>query len=159
CHPSHGKEDSGMKVRYLFVDQHAQLVRVRRSLVEALWRGEAGATELGCLDLCELRLVSVLCDDRLLPKKIFLLRLPLSEGAFTKENYLTLRIFTMPDCVTPREVIQHHTEGWPVDFFRQLAVVLDVPRAFLDVPLGIGGPLLMAAALKVTPKQALRYLR
>jgi len=34
-----------------------------------------------------------------------------------------------------------------------------VPRKDLDVPLGIGGPLLTAAALKLSPKQALRYLR
>ncbi len=148
-----------MKVRYLFIDPSGQLQKVRRARVEALWRGALGALDLGSVDQTELRLVSVLCDDQLLPQKIYLLRLPLSDGAFTKENYLTLRIFTMPDCVTPREVIQHHTDGWPVDFFRQLAVVLDVPRSFLDVPLGIGGPLLMAAALKVTPKEALRYLR
>jgi len=148
-----------MKIRYLLIDRFNQLHKVRRKRVEALWRGDVRAADLGSLDLTELRLVSVLCDDRLLPKKIFLLRLPLSHGAFTKENYLTLRIFTMPDCVTPREVIQHHTDGWPVDFFHQLAVVLDVPRSFLEVPLGIGGPLLMAAALKVTPKEALRYLR
>jgi hypothetical protein len=148
-----------MKIRYLFVDRHGQLLRIRRSLVEALWRGDLEAADLGCSDQNELRLVSVLCDDRILPQKIYLLRLPLSEGRFTKENYLTLRIFSMPDCVTPREVIQHHTNGWPVDFYRQLAVALDVPRSYLGVPLGIGGPLLMAAALRVTPKQAVRFLR
>lgn len=148
-----------MKIRYLFVDQQGQLVRIRRSRVEALWRGEIAAAELGCEDQCELRLVSVLCDDQLLPQKIYLLRLPLSDGRFTKENYLTLRIFSMPDCVTPREVIQHHIGGWPVDFFPQLAVAMDVPRRDLNVPLGIGGPLLMAAALKVSPKQAVRFLR
>jgi hypothetical protein len=107
----------------------------------------------------ELRLISVLCDDRLLPRKIYLLRLPLIDGRFTRESYFTLRIFSMPDCVTPGEVIHHHTEGWPRNFFSQLAVALDVPRKFLEVPVGIGGPLLMAAALRVTPRQALRYLR
>jgi hypothetical protein len=65
----------------------------------------------------------------------------------------------MPDCVTPREVIEHHTAGWPRDFFTQLAVALDVPRRMLDVPLGIGGPLLTAAAMRVTPKQAIKYLQ
>lgn len=148
-----------MMLRYLLVDHHGQLVRIRRSRVEALWRGEVQAADLGCLDQNEVRLVSILCDDRLLPQKIYLLRLPLSEGRFTKENYLTLRIFSMPDCVTPREVIQHHTDGWPGDFFRQLAVALDVPLRRLEVPLGIGGPLLMAAALRLSPKQAVRYLR
>jgi len=148
-----------MKLRYLYVDRHGQLVKVRRAAVEGLWRGELAACELGSSGRNEIRLVSILCDRRLLPRKIFLLRLPLTAGMFTKENYLTLQIFSRPDCVTPREVVAHHTDGWPKDFFPQLAVALDVPRRDLDVPLGIGGPLLMAAALKVTPKQALRYLR
>jgi hypothetical protein len=148
-----------MKLRYLFVDHNGQLVKVRRSLVEDLWQGELRAEEIGSVGRSELRLVSVLCDKRLLPRKIFLLRLPLSDGKFTRENYLTLQIFSRPDCVTPREVIAHHTGGWPSDFFRQLAVALDVPCQDLHVPLGIGGPLLMAAALKMSPKQALRYLR
>jgi hypothetical protein len=148
-----------MKLRYLFVDRFGQLVKVRRSRVENLWRGDLRAQDIGSVEGSELRLVSVLCDDRLLPRKIFLLRLPLSEGRFTKENYLTLQIFSRPDCVTPREVIAHHTDGWPRDFFRQLAVALDVPRKDLNVPLGIGGPLLMAAALKLSPRQALRYFR
>jgi hypothetical protein len=148
-----------MKLRYLFVDHNGQLVKVRRSLVEDLWQGELGAEEIGSVGRSELRLVSVLCDKRLLPRKVFLLRLPLSDGKFTRENYLTLQIFSRSDCVTPREVIAHHTGGWPSDFFRQLAVALDVPRRDLHVPLGIGGPLLMAAALKMSPKQALRYLR
>ncbi len=148
-----------MKLRYLFVDRLGQLVKVRRSRVEDLWQGDISAAELGSLARNELRLVSVLCDRRLLPKNIFLLRLPLTEGRFTRENYLTLQIFSRRDCVTPREVLAHHTAGWPTDFFRQLAVALDVPRQELHVPMGIGGPLLMAAALKLSPKQALRYLR
>ena len=40
-----------------------------------------------------------------------------------------------------------------------MAVALDVPRKMLDVPFGIGGPLLIAAALKISPKSAARYLR
>ncbi len=148
-----------MKIRYLFVDRDGQLVKVRRSVVEGLWQGELAAHDIGSQSLTELRLVSVLCNDQLLPHKIFLLRLPLSSGRFTRENYLTLQIFSRRDCVTPREVIAHHTDGWPADFYHQLAVAIDVPRKNLDLPVGIGGPLLMAAALKLSPKQALRYLR
>lgn len=148
-----------MKLRYLVVDRSGRLVRVRRSDIHDLWRGRRSAKELADLPPGEMRLVSVLCDRDLLPQKIYLLRLPLTQGSFTKANYLTLRIFSMPDCVTPREVVQHHTDGWPKDFFLQMAVALDVPRKDLEVPLGIGGPLLMAAAMRVTPRQALRYLR
>jgi hypothetical protein len=65
----------------------------------------------------------------------------------------------MPSRVTAHEMFVHHSEGWPRDFFRQMAVALDVPKAFFDVPLGIGGPLLMAAAMRVPPREAVRYLR
>jgi hypothetical protein len=104
-------------------------------------------------------MVSVLCDRRLLPRKIYLLRLPLTDGWFMEANLLTLRIFSRPDCVTPNEVIEYHTAGWPGNLFRQLAVALDVPVCDLDVPLGVGGPLFMAAKLRVSLQQALRYLR
>jgi hypothetical protein len=152
-------EDSGMKLCYLVVDECGQLRRVQRAQIEGLWRGTLRAEDLGAAAANELRLVSVLRDSNLQAKKIFLLRLPLSSGLFTRENYLTLRIFSMPDCVTPREVVQHHTDGWPRDFFRQLAVVLDTPIAQLNVPLGIGGPLLMAAALRTSPRKALKFLK
>ena len=148
-----------MKLRYFIVDRAGQLSVVRRAQVEALWDGDIPAELLGSESLTELRLVSVICDAKLRPRKIYLLRLPLSDGEFRKENYLTLKIFSRSDCVTPREVIRHHTGGWPQDFFSQLAVALDIPRRDLEVPLGIGGPLLMAAAMSVTPKQALRYLK
>jgi hypothetical protein len=148
-----------MKLRYFAVDASGQLRKVTKAAIEGLWRGHYRADQLGCDAGTELRLVSVLCDGNLLPKKIYLLRLPLSDGWFTEANLLTLRIFSRPDCVTPREVIAHHTAGWPADFFRQLAVVLDVPVAGLAVPLGIGGPLFTAAKLRVTLREAVRYLR
>jgi hypothetical protein len=148
-----------MKLRYFIVAGQGQLVRVRRAQVEALWRGWVKGPDLGGPATNELRLVSVLCDDRLHPKKVYLLRLPLTDGCFTRESYLTLRIFSMPDCVTPREMIQHHTDGWPRDIYRQLAVALDVPRSHLEVPLGIGGPLLLAAALRVSPRKAVKFLK
>src|SRR5436189_37286 len=99
-----------------------------RSIVRDLFHGAkppGTSADVGCNGDSEIRLVSALCDDRLLPHKIFLLRLPLTDGQFTRENWLTLRIFTMRDCVTTREVIEHHTAGWPRDFFTQLAVALD----------------------------------
>jgi hypothetical protein len=148
-----------MKLCYFVVDGRGQLMQVRRAKIEALWRGDLSGADLGSEAGNELRLVSVLCDKRIRPKKIYLLRLPLSGGQFTPESYLTLRIFSRSDCVTPQEVIRHHTDGWPCDIYKQLAVALDVPRSALDVPLGIGGPLLLAAAMKVSPRQAVKYLR
>ena len=148
-----------MKLRYLGVDGRGQLRKVSQAAVKGLWEGRRRAEALGCPSCNELRLVSVVCDDDLLPQRLYLLRLPLMQGKFTEESYLTLRLFAQPDCVTPGELVQHHTAGWPVDFFRQLAVALDVPVAWLKVPLGVGGPLFLAAALRLTPRQALRYLR
>jgi hypothetical protein len=148
-----------MRVRYFIVDAGGQLRKVASSSVEDLWEGRLRADALGCPLAPELRLVTVACDDRLLPRKCYVLRVPLTAGRFTEENYLTLRIFARPDCVTDQELFEHHTDGWPRDFFRQLAVALDVPVAQLHVPLAVGGPLFLAAAMRLTPQQALRYLR
>jgi hypothetical protein len=148
-----------MRLRYFVVDARGQLQKASQASVRNLWEGKVGADALGCPAGGELRLVSVVCDDDLLPQRMYLLRLPLSGGLFTPESRLTLYAFSRPDCVTPGELKQHHTEGWPTDFFQQLAVALDVPAAGLDVPLGIGGPLFLAAALRLTPRQALRHLR
>ncbi|HJT78812.1 MAG TPA: hypothetical protein VJ739_16525 [Gemmataceae bacterium] len=148
-----------MRLRYFVVDACGQARRVTPRAVQDLWEGRHGADALGCPTGNELRLVSVVCNGRLQPRKLYLLRLPLTDGRFTPENYLTLRIFARPDCVTPREAFEHHSEGWPGDLFVQLAVALDVPVARLHVPLAVGGPLFLAAAMQVSPRQALRYLR
>ena len=148
-----------MKLRYFVLGRDGQLRKASQAAVEGLWEGADRADALGCAGDNELRLVSAVCDDDLLPQKIYLLRLPLTRGVFTPENYLTLQLFTMPDCVTPLEALRHHGEGWPPGFLRQLAVALDVPLAFLRVPFHVGGPLFTAAALRVSPRQALRYLR
>jgi hypothetical protein len=155
----HHKEVIEMKLRYFAVDTRGQLQKAPQAVVRDLWEGNRGADALGCPAGNELRLVSVVCDDELLPEKVYLLRLPLVEGVVTPESRLTLQLFTRPDCVTAGEVTLHHMAGWPADFFKQLAVALDVPVACLHVPLGIGGPLFLAAAFGVTPRQALRHLR
>jgi hypothetical protein len=147
-----------MKLRYFVVDGHGQLRKASQAAVRELWEGGRGAEALGCPASNELRLVSVVCDEDLLPRSLYVLRLPLEGGRFTAESRMTLQLFSLPDCVTPEELVRHHTAGWPGDFFRQLAVALDVPARALEVPVGVGGPLYLAAALRVTPRQALRYL-
>src|SRR6185312_8088244 len=104
-----------MKLRYFVVDDRGQLQKAAQAGVQGLWEGRRRAEALGCRAAQELRLVSVVCDDDLLPSKIYVLRLPLTEGRFAEENRLTLRLFAMPDCVTPEEMVQHHTVGWPTD--------------------------------------------
>ncbi|MBI2805126.1 MAG: hypothetical protein HYX68_09115 [Planctomycetes bacterium] len=148
-----------MKLHYLIVDRNHQLRLIPREHVEAIWRGRASVADFGYADLTELRLISVMCDSRLVPRRIYLLRMALTDGWFTRQNFRTLRSYTMPSRVTASEVFQHHSEGWPSDFFTQLAVAFDVPRHMLDVPFGIGGPLLVAAALRVSPRVATRLLK
>ena len=69
-----------MKLRYLIVDNQNQLKLIRRDEVEAVWRGQVPASEIGCTDLTELRLVSVVCDNDTLPERIYLLRIALTDG-------------------------------------------------------------------------------
>ena len=148
-----------MKLRYFVVDQKGQLQKASQAGVKGLSQGRRRVEALGCQTMHELRLVSVVCDADLLPVKIYIFRLPLTDGLFTEDNRLTLQLLAMRNCATTDDVVKHHTEGWPADFFRQLAVVLDVPLARLQIPLGLGGPLFTAAAMRVTTQKALRDLR
>jgi hypothetical protein len=148
-----------MKMRYFVLDGAGQVRKASQRTVGAVWEGKRRVDSLGCPSKTELRLISVLCDDQLQPRNIYLLRVPLTDGMFTPENQLTLQIFTMRDCVTSREVVEHHGGGWPVDLHQQLAVVLDVPLVRVRVPLRVGGPLFLAAAMGVAPHQAVHFLR
>jgi hypothetical protein len=124
-----------------------------------LWEGRCGAEAIGGYLPHELRVVTVVCNKRLLPTKIYLLRLPLNDGLFTKASYFTLRMFMRSECMTLTEMTDHHTDGWPPTLVQQLAVALDVPRAALNVPIEVGGPLLLAAGMRVSPTKAANYLR
>jgi hypothetical protein len=148
-----------MKLRYYVVDGEGQIRKVSSTAMDGLWEGRVRAEMLGSPGKTELRLISALCDENLQPHVIYLLRVPLTDGLCTAESQLTLQIFTMRDCVTSKEVVQHHGSGWPRDLRRQLAVALDVSLARLCVPIRIGGPLYLAAAMGVRPHQAVPYLR
>ncbi|MSU77354.1 MAG: hypothetical protein EXS16_04570 [Gemmataceae bacterium] len=148
-----------MRTRYLVVDEGEQLRLISRREMESIWRGEIFAADIGCWNRTELRIVSAICDRRLVPVQIYLMRMPLSGGCFTRSNRRALRSFMMPNRVTVEEMFDHHSDGWPRDFFPQLAVALDVPCRMLNVPFGIGGPLMLAAALSISPKRAARLLQ
>lgn len=148
-----------MKLRYFIVDGEGQIRKASSATMDELWEGRVRAEGLGSPGKTELRLISVLCDDELQPHIVYLLRVPLTDGRCTAESQLTLQIFSMRDCVTSREVVQHHGSGWPRDLRRQLAIALDVPLNRLRVPMRIGGPLYLAAAMGVRPHQAVPYLR
>ena len=148
-----------MKLRYFVLDAQGQLRKTRKQAVKDLWEGRVQADALGSDARNELRLVSVICDDHLFPRKMYVLRVPLIDAVFTEASRLTLHLFSQPDCVTPAECTEHHMDGWPRDFFRQMAIALDVTLDAMDVPMAVGGPLFVAAALRVTPREAVRYLQ
>ncbi|MBN9521004.1 hypothetical protein J0H58_21195 [bacterium] len=134
-----------MKYRYLVLDGSGQLRKARQAAIRAFLDGQLGAEHFRASDGRELKLVTVVCDDALLPRQVYLLRLPLSDGRYTSADRLVLRAFACPECVTPGEAVRHHLNGWPGDLIRQLAVAMDVPAAGLDKLLDVGGPVLESA--------------
>jgi hypothetical protein len=148
-----------MRLRYFVIGPGGQLRKASKALILSLWHGTAGAEALGCRSPNELRLVSAWCTKELVPRRVYLLRVPLSAGRFTEASHLALKAFADPGCVTPQEAVAHHAAGWPDDLARQLAVALDVPRNRLREPFHVGGPLLLAAALQVPLSDAAAYLR
>ncbi|HEX4611685.1 MAG TPA: hypothetical protein VH092_26045 [Urbifossiella sp.] len=143
-----------MKLRFFVVDDCGQLRKARQTAIRSLLAGRVGAEVFQTGDTRELKLVSVVCDDALLPRRISLLRMPLTDGRFTDGDELVLRAFARPDCVTPDEAVRHHLTGWPRDLIRQMAVALDVPAAGLDALLDVGGPVLAAAVSGLSLRRA-----
>ena len=148
-----------MKLRYFAADRRGRLRKVRPRLLDALLNGRLSAEAVGCRGVRELQLVTTVCDSRLLPRSVYLLRVPLTGGRFTAADEVTLRAFASPECVTPHEAAVYHGHGWPRTLVRQLAVALDVPVAGLAVPFGAGGPVLASVAGRVPLRQAARGFR
>lgn len=145
-----------MKIRHFALDSRAQVRKLSRQAVHEILNGRLNARAFDAALGRELALVTVVCDDDLIPESAHLLRLPLTEGVFTAEDRLVLRAFTRPDCVTPGEAVRHHLAGWPRDLLTQLAVAMDVPACGLGEVLEVGGPVLVAALRGVTVKRAVR---
>ncbi|MDY3560957.1 hypothetical protein R5W23_002206 [Gemmata sp. JC673] len=134
-----------MKIRHFVLDAHAQLRKFGRRAVHEVLAGRLDARAIDPALSRELALVTVVCDDNLIPERAYLLRVPLTDGVLTTADRLVLRAFVRPDCVTPSEAVQHHLTGWPRDLLPQLAVAMDVPARGLDETLEVGGPVLVAA--------------
>jgi hypothetical protein len=146
-------------LRFFAADRRGLLRKVRPRHVDAVLNGRLSAAVVGCRGVRELRLVTAVCDRRLIPRAVYLLRVPLTGGRFTAADEVALRAFASPACVTPHEAAVHHGHGWPRDLVRQLAVALDVPLAGLAVPFGAGGPVLASVAGRVPLRQAARDFR
>ena len=139
-----------MKIRHFVLDGCGRLCKLGRRAVHEILSGRLSLRAFHPELARELALVSVVCDDDLVPERAYLLRVPLTDGTFTPSDRLVLRAFTRPDCVTPGEAVRHHLSNWPDDLIRQLAVALDVPVAGLDEVLDVGGPALVSALTGVS---------
>jgi hypothetical protein len=130
-----------MALLHFALDSHGRIRRFSRRRVRDLLAGRAVGRRAGR----ELHLATAVCDARLRPTAVCLLRVPLTGGALTPADRMVLRAFARPDCVTPAEAVRHHLTGWPADTVRQLAVALDVPAARVVKTLDVGGPVFVAA--------------
>jgi hypothetical protein len=173
-----------LRCRYFAFDRHDRLRRVHRRLVEAAW-DNAG---LWCPDMPSdplgdpavkdrlvgadlrrltggdgLRLVTVLLDRKGRLKRHYYLRVPLDEDgdivrgtrALCMQAQIDLRRFRS----SPALQQMVGSNGWPSDFYQQLAVAIDVPVREVDARFGgLGGPLGLAAALNIGIEHAVKML-
>ncbi|MEX0700936.1 MAG: hypothetical protein WD069_02460 [Planctomycetales bacterium] len=147
-----------MRLLYFAFDQNDRLHKAPRRTVEELWKGRRTAEAFKFDVGDELRVITVLADDRLLPVVSFFLKVELDDGEITDAS----RIDAF-EAVGRRDRRRYDTEtaqrqfaGWPADWQHQLAVALDVPaREFNRI--GLGGPLLMADLWGISLKKVIDY--
>jgi hypothetical protein len=108
------------------------------------------------------------CDDRLHPVHVYLLKLSLDNGWITEESRRD-----SVDLVTAEErwgggnkkqravwiaSIKKHVQDMPPDLASQIAMALDVPLCeVMNSPLGVGGPLPVSLQMGVSVPELLRY--
>ena len=94
-----------MKVRYFVVDREGRLTTASQAAVKAVWDGKRDAAAFGDIAPDELRLVSVLCDDQLVPMKVFFFRLTLSAAYFTENARDSLRRMAVQQMPDPTRIV------------------------------------------------------
>ena len=115
-----------------------------------------------------LKLITVVCDDRLHPVHVYLLNLSLDDGWVTEESRRD-----SVDLITAEErwgggnnkqraawiaALKKYVREMPPDMGSQLAMALDVPVwEVMKVPLGVGGPLPVSLQMGVSVPELLRY--
>ncbi|MBW3540859.1 MAG: hypothetical protein KY476_11360 [Planctomycetes bacterium] len=147
-----------MDLAYFVFDADGVLHRVRPNRIEAVWKGRSPAEAVGVRLDDELRLISALRDERLMPVVCYFVRLELEDGYITDDSRcdayeaMTARNRRRYDHPAARRQF----EGWPADWPRQLAVALDVAVDKLR-RLGLGGPLLMADLWGIPIAKVVQY--
>jgi hypothetical protein len=154
-----------MKLRFFYLDEGDRLHKVAQRHMEAAWWDERPWDDSAGTKL--LRIITVICDDKLRPLSCFVMRLSVQGGRLTEESRCEAitafqsgmgNILSGAPMPTELPLIDEQLEGWPETdtLFQQLAVALDVPIRLVP-PLRFGGPLVTAAQLRVSIQQALAY--
>ena len=105
-----------MQLKYFVVDADERLWQVSRYTVEDLWKNHATSDEFDFNLEEELRLITVLCDERLLPVVTFFVHLQLEQGRITDESRVeAFEAMGNRDDVTSAK---RQFFGWPDDWPR-----------------------------------------
>lgn len=133
-----------LKLRFFTVEQ-GKLTKAAQARVIGLWENKRPWM---ISDVCDLRLVTVLCDCDLKPLVWHVTRVAVADGWVTEQSRQvawTAAFHSRPSpldkgpCQTTPE-IEFVLDGWPDDLARQLAIALDSPLLELQ-SVGIAGPL------------------
>lgn len=153
-----------MLMRYFYLDETGTVYKAEQSRTEAAvlkserWDDSSG-TKL-------LRIVSFICDDRLLPLRGSVTSFTVADGFITSESrseamaaYQSQRPRIGGPQPTEFPLVDAQLDLWPDEreLFPQLTAALDIPIDQMP-RLYFGGPLLLAMFLGVAVKQALTYI-
>ena len=147
-----------MDISYFIVDSDTSLQRTASEVVEGLWKKQVRTDELDYDVSDDFRLISVLCDENLLPIICYFARLTIHDGIIT-DNSKIEAFEAMSDRKKNRNdspAAHWQLAGWPRNWQHQLAVALDVPANQLT-KIGLGGPLLMSELWGVPLETVIRY--
>lgn len=150
-----------MQLRYFVMDKTGRLHRVERPVVEAVWSGQRTVDKFRFHVGDNLRIISTLCDDDLVPQVVFLLRLAVTDGkiddAARQVAYSTVTsVMNNNGEDTDKSAFEFQVAGWPIDWQRQLAVALDTPVDTLG-RIAIGGPLPVSDLMGVSVTDSLQF--
>ena len=154
-----------MKLRFFHVESDI-VHRANRSRVLGAWERRKPWDQSSGKQV--LKLITVVCDDRLHPVHVYLMKLALDDGWITDESRRD-----SVELVTSEErwgggnkkqraawiaALKDNIRDMPTDMATQVAVALDVSVSeVMKVPLGVGGPLPVSLQMGVSVPELLHY--
>lgn len=147
-----------MRRRYFVLDSENQFRKASQAVIEGLWSGQRTADQLQIPLGSVLRILTVLCDDDLIAKGCYVLRLELAEGRITEASHRAAceAVVLNSDWGPHHPAVQYHFEGWPTDWQRQIAIAFDAHPQQLS-QIGVGGPLPISEVVGISIRESLRY--